>query len=319
MESKIYLLSLFSGIGAFEKALKNIGVRFETVAFSEIDKHAIQSYCAIHNETPDKNLGDISQINVKNIPYFNTMTYGFPCQDLSIIGNQKGLNGTRSGLLYESLRIIKERKPDYAIAENVKNLIGKKFKKDFEKLLEELESYGYNNYWKVLNAKDYGIPQNRERVFIVSIKKEIDNGNFKFPVKEKLTKTLKDYVDYDYKIPEHIMNSFKNKKGAFGKRFKTRNKYSACITTKPHWNSITNNFFTKDLKEYSKEEIFNNNIDVYANSPLTNFKLMGFSEEDYYKAKERVSINQLYKQAGNSIVVPILEKILKRLLINNGR
>lgn len=312
------LLSLFSGIGAFEKALENLKIKYELFGFSEINKHAINSYCAIHNVDESKNLGDISKIN-KLPQNIDLITYGFPCQDLSIVGSKKGFKGKKSVLLYEALRIIKTNKPKYAIAENVKNLIGKKFKKDFQEYLKILESYGYNNYYKVMNAKDYGIPQNRERIFIVSIRKDIDNNNFIFPQKEKLQQELKDYVDYDYKVPKHILNSYKRKKGDFGKRLSTKSKYSACITTKSNWGSITNNYFTKNLKSYSKDEIIANDIELYANSPKTNFLLMGFSEEDYNKAKKVSSERQLYIQAGNSIVVTILEKIFQNLFLKEDR
>lgn len=128
------------------------------------------------------------------------ITYGFPCQDISIAGKQKGFtdsdgNRTRSGLFFEALRIIENTKPKYAIAENVKALTSKKFAREFDTVLTSLEQAGYNNYWKVLNAKDYGIPQNRERVFIVSIRKDIDNGNFAFPNKTELTLRVKDMLE----------------------------------------------------------------------------------------------------------------------------
>ena len=133
------------------------------------------------------------------------------CQDVSIAGNQNGIvaGQTRSGLLYEALRIIEAKKPSYAICENVKNLVGKKFKPDFDKLLFMLEELGYNSYWQVLNAKDYGIPQNRERVFVISIRKDIDNGTFKFPEKFPLELRLKDMLEGDvddkfYLTPKQI-------------------------------------------------------------------------------------------------------------------
>lgn len=127
------------------------------------------------------------------------MTYGFCCQDISVAGKQAGIIAgvTRSGLLYEALRIIEAKKPSYAICENVKNLVGKKFKPDFDKLLFMLDELGYNSYWQVLNAKDYGIPQNRERVFVISIRKDIDNGTFKFPEKFPLELRLKDMLEDD--------------------------------------------------------------------------------------------------------------------------
>ena len=204
----IKLLSLFTGIGAFEKALERLNVEYELVGFSEIDKYAIKSYCAIHNVTEDKNYGDISKIDENKLPDFDIMTWGLPCQDISIAGKLKGIKEgeTRSGLYYEGYRILKAKKPKISIIENVKNLTSKRFKNEFESILKDLSDLGYNNYWQVLNAKDYGIPQNRERVFIISIRKDIDNGKFTFPEKIplqlKLKDLLEDVVDDKYYLTE---------------------------------------------------------------------------------------------------------------------
>ena len=215
------VLSLFSGIGAFEKALDRLGIEYELVNYCEIDKYASKSYAAIHNVSEDKNLGDITKINEKELPKdIDLITYGFPCQDISLAGKQKGLfnedgTQTRSGLFFEALRIIKETQPKVAIAENVKNLVGKKFKEQFEIVKMSLEEANYNVYWKVLNSKDFGIPQNRERVFIVSIRKDIDTGLFQFPqgfpLKLRLKDMLEDEVDEKFYINnsrvEKILNS----------------------------------------------------------------------------------------------------------------
>ena len=207
----IRLLSLFSGIGAFEKALDRENIPYELANFCEIDKFAVKSYCAVHGVSEDKNLGDISKVNTADVPSCDVLTFGFPCTDVSIAGKQMGIiaGQTRSGLLYEALRIIEAKKPSYAICENVKNLVGKKFKPDFDKLLFMLDELGYNSYWQVLNAKDYGIPQNRERVFVISIRKDIDNGTFKFPEKFPLELRLKDMLEGDvddkfYLTPKQI-------------------------------------------------------------------------------------------------------------------
>lgn len=212
------ILSLFSGIGAFEKALKNLGIDFDLVGFCEIDKYAAKSYCAIHDVPETMNLGDITKVDTSQLPNdIDLITYGFPCQDISIAGKQKGLidddgNQTRSGLFFEALRIIEDAKPKIAIAENVKNLVGKKFNAQFQVVLASLEAAGYNNYWKVLNAKHYGIPQNRERVFIVSIRKDIDRGLFQFPVPIALDKRLKDVletvVDEKYYLSDKMIEGF---------------------------------------------------------------------------------------------------------------
>ncbi len=154
------ILSLFSGIGAFEKALANLGIPCELVAYCEIDKYASKSYSAIHGVSEELNIGDITKVDEKQLPKdIDLVTYGFPCQDISLAGKQKGLfnedgTQTRSGLFFEALRIIEGTKPRVAIAENVKNLTSKKFSEQFKIVLDSLEAAGYNNYWQVLNAKD---------------------------------------------------------------------------------------------------------------------------------------------------------------------
>lgn len=193
------VLSLFSGIGAFETALRRGGYQFETVNYCEIDPYASKAYSQIHDMPEGKNLHDVREINPLLLDNINLVTYGFPCQDISVAGKQKGFeyNGerTRSGLFFEALRIIEFLQPEYAICENVKALTSKKFEKEFNTVLNSLAEVGYNNYWKVLNAKDYGIPQNRERVFIISIRKDIDTGAFTFPEKQELKLRVKDILE----------------------------------------------------------------------------------------------------------------------------
>ena len=191
----------FAGYGSQSIALRNLGIEYEVVAISEIDKYAIKAYEAIHG--PTNNLGDISKIDPKDIPDHDLFTYSFPCQDLSVAGKQAGLGkGTRSGLLYECEKIIEAKKPKYLLLENVKNLVGKKFKAQFDEWLDYLESLGYTNYWKVLNAKDYGVPQNRERVFVVSILGEHKPYEFadKIPLDKCIADILEDEVDEKYYI-----------------------------------------------------------------------------------------------------------------------
>ena len=188
---------LFAGIGAFRKALERLNIPHEVVGISEIDKYAIKSYEAIYGET--RNYGDISKVD--KLDYADLWTYGFPCQDISVAGLLKGIvkGETRSGLLYEVQRLLTvanlhKELPKYLILENVKNLVGKKFMADFESWLKWLEDIGYNNYWQVINAKDCGIPQNRERVFVVSIRKDADT-EFSFPPKIPLTTTMADFLE----------------------------------------------------------------------------------------------------------------------------
>ena len=163
------VLSLFSGIGSFEKALERERVMFKVLNFCEIDKYAVKSYCAVHGVSEQLNLRDVSTVNTAELHDVDLITYGFPCQDISSAGKRQGFvdsngNRTRSGLFFEALRIIKDTQPKYAIAENVKNLVSKKFRTEFETVISELDKAGYVSYYDVLNAKDYGIPQNRESI-----------------------------------------------------------------------------------------------------------------------------------------------------------
>ena len=199
----IKLLSLFSGIGAFEKALDRIGAEYELVNYCEIDKYASTSYAAVHGVSEELNLRDVQTIDCDKLKDkgVNLVTYGFPCQDISIAGNMKGFehegHKTRSGLFYDALKVIRELQPEVAIAENVKALTGKKFEAEFAAVRGGLSESGYNNYYAVLNASDYGIPQHRERVFIVSIRKDVDRDKFAFPQKEPLRLRVKDLLEYD--------------------------------------------------------------------------------------------------------------------------
>lgn len=193
--------TLFTGIGAQEAALKRLGLDFKVVGISEIDKYAIQSYEAING--PTRNYGDITQI--ERLDYADLWTYSSPCVDFSTAGKQEGLykadgSLTRSGLLLHVERLLTESvlfgtQPKYLLLENVKALVSKKFMPDFQRWLDKLEQLGYNNYWQVLNAKDYGIPQNRERVFVVSIRKDVDTKGYKFPSPVPLEKRLKDMLE----------------------------------------------------------------------------------------------------------------------------
>ena len=208
------VIELFAGIGSPRKALKNLNIDHEIVAFSEIDKYAEISYRAIYNDYVTPNLGDITQIN--ELPGCDLITYGFPCQDISIAGYGKGIKeGTRSGLLLEVERLLNiaeenNKLPKYLLMENVAALVSKKHIKDFENWLVKLEKLGYKNFYKILNAKDYGIPQNRERIFCVSVRDE--NFKYSFPEKKELKLKLRDLmeekVDQKYYLKDIKKNKF---------------------------------------------------------------------------------------------------------------
>ena len=197
----IRLIELFAGIGSQAKALKNINANFEHYRAIDFDKYAIASYNAIHGTNFEPL--DITKITAKDLGIVETdkydyiMTYSFPCQDLSIAGKGAGMSkgeNTRSGLLWEVERILKECKelPQILLMENVPQVIGKKNLKDFREWQLFLEKLGYSNYFELLNAKNYGIPQNRNRCFMISI---LGDYYYQFPRKQKLKYRLKDFLE----------------------------------------------------------------------------------------------------------------------------
>lgn len=310
------VLSLFSGIGAFEKALKNQNINYELIGFSEIDKYAIKSYCVIHNEPENKNLGNILNINEKQLKDFDLMTYGFPCQDISIAGKQKGISKeTRSGLFYEALRIAKYKKPKYLIAENVEALTTKKFEKEFKEILNCLNEAGYNNYYKVINAVNI-VPQLRKRIYIVSIRKDIDTYKFNYdlPYKKKYESfydLLENNIDPKYFKEDYFKSKEKYKNFTYNKnsiiklidnkeRITHRNDGNIYTLTASGRNCGSNQYICELGRVLT---------------PIESFKFMGFDKEDCIKCiNAGISETQLYKQAGNSIVVNVLEYIFNKLL-----
>lgn len=206
------VLELFGGIGACSKALSKLGIEYKIVDYVEVDKYAVKSFNAIHNTNFD--VQDITKWN-KQIDV-DLIMHGSPCQDFSVNGKNLGGDkdsGTRSSLMYETIRIVKSIKPKYIIWENVKNLISKTHKHNFDNYINELEKTGYNSYYKVLNSKDFGIPQNRDRIFVVSIRKDIDTKSFEFPEKQELKIKLKDLleneVDEKYYLSDEQINKLK--------------------------------------------------------------------------------------------------------------
>ena len=199
---------------AFER-LKDINPVFDykIVGWSEIDPYAIKAHNALFPEAANLNYGDISSINWDEVPDFDFMTYSSPCQDFSNAGKQAGGvegSGTRSSLLWEVRKAVLAKKPKYLMMENVKALVSKKFLPLFRKWEQELASYGYTNYCKVLNAKDYGIPQNRERIFLVSILDERKSFTFgePFELELRLKDMLEDKVDEKYYLAQEKVNQF---------------------------------------------------------------------------------------------------------------
>lgn len=204
------VLELFGGIGACSKALKNLNIPFEIVDYVEINEYAVKSFNAIHNTNFKPQ--DIAKWN-KNIDV-DLIMHGSPCQDFSTNGKNLGGDfgsGTRSALMYESIRIINKLKPKYVIWENVKNLISKRHKHNFDNYVNLLNE-SYNTYYSVLNGIDYGMPQKRERIFVVSIRKDIKQ-TFQFPkkieLKTKLIDLLEDNVDEKYYLTDEQIEKLK--------------------------------------------------------------------------------------------------------------
>lgn len=174
--NKIRVFEAFSGYGSQAMSLKRLQseypdmLEFEFVGISEIEPSAIKAYNAVHGDIHC--YGDISKIDWDEVPDFDLFTMSSPCQDFSVAGRQAGAeegSGTRSSLLWECRKAIVAKRPKYILFENVSAVVSKKFIRGFHKWMAELESYGYTNYAKVLNSKDYGVPQNRERIFMLSI------------------------------------------------------------------------------------------------------------------------------------------------------
>lgn len=398
---KLKILELFGGIGACSKALEKLKIEYEISDYVEIDKYAVKSFNAMHDTNFEPQ--DICKWD-KNID-IDLIMHGSPCQDFSLAGKQAGGDedsGTRSSLMYETIRIVEKLKPKYVIWENVKNVISKKHRHNFDNYLNKMEELGYKNYWQVLNAKDYGIPQNRERVFTVSIR--YDAINFDFPQKQELKLKLKDMledkVDEKYYLSEEMTNKIKyklnNENDLLGgmQEHQTIKKDGICTTLtssmgcgggyvpmvlrkygvfdtdksthqagsvyninglSPTLDTMQggwrqpcveiNNGTKKGYKEaYDGDSVnlsypnsktrrdrvgeqvsqtlqcndsmgvVNSDLRIRKLTPREVWRLMGFDDEDFEKAKKVNSNTQLYKQAGNSIVVNVLMAIFKELL-----
>lgn len=380
----INILSLFSGIGAFESALDRIGCHYQLTGYCEIDPYASKSYAQIHGVSESLNLRDVTTIDTALINLLggaDLITYGFPCQDISVAGKQRGFtdengNRTRSGLFFEALRVIKDLQPKYAIAENVKALTSKKFTEEFRTVLTELDAAGYNNYYAVLNSRDFGIPQQRERVFIISIRKDADAGGFAFPQPQGLSLRLKDMLEpqvdekyylntekaktlirklvAEHKITEaepcdctinnpdlkEISNAIiarydcgvSNQKSwgmaviepiicrSIGRNPENPSDRTAGAPTEqrlgPNSQGISNTLTTAQKDNYvlSPEDGYR----LRKLTPRECFRLMGFTDAEFDRIKG-VSNTQLYKQAGNSIVVNVLAALFDKLLTAEER
>ena len=329
MSSKLKVLSLFSGIGAFEKALKNQGIDYELLGFSEIDKYAIKSYCAIHNENIDKWLGDITKIDISKLSNdIDLLTHGSPCTSFSLAGKQEGGDegsGTASSLLWYSVEIIRQKKPKIVIWENVPNVLSTKHCHNFYKYLDTLEELGYYSNYIVLNGKDFGVAQNRKRLICISILLDIselkgyylcDLAELLYKIQYREPKVVRDFLEDTY--PETTILTREVRP------YQTTRKYDCiCIGQSSNEGSQAGKVYSIDglfptitagTHGYAMGYIQDDKGVYRKITPLEAFRLMGFSDGDYEKAKKTgQSETQLYKQAGNSIIVPMLEEVYRVL------
>lgn len=255
-----------------------------------------------------RNYGDIRIIDPSTLPDFDLFTYSFPCQDISVAGYQHGLNkesGTRSSLLWECCKIIEHKKPKYLLMENVKNLVGCNHKHNFVLFLDYLTNLGYKNFWTILNAKDFGIPQSRDRVFCVSI---LDSSaSFSFPEPIHLNCSMYDFLESE------VDSSFYLRHGQVLKE-PIKQKVCYCIDSN-YWKGVTLFDFLEKHRRQLVTDVMNEN-GFYVPRRLTpreTWRLMGVSDDDFNKAATLVSKTNLYRQSGNSIVVNVLEAIFTNL------
>ena len=313
---KMKFIDLFAGIGGFRYALESFGCK--CVFSSEWDKFCQQSY---ELNFGDKPFGDITKIDEKEIPNFDILCAGFPCQPFSISGKQKGFEDTRGTLFFDIVRIVSYHKPKIIFLENVKNLKAHNGGATFEVISNTLDNLNYNIYQKVLNAKDFELPQNRERITIVCIRKDIDNGNYKFPESHKTFKTISDIKEDDsisekYLLKrsdihideEKLQRAIKNGKvqkpvqiGVIGNGGQGNRIY--------HENGIGITLAASSGGAAPKTGAYYINGKVRKLTPREAARLQGFPEE--FKIIE--NDNQSLKQFGNSVPINLLKEVFKGL------
>ena len=297
-------------------------MKYNIINFCEVDKYAVKSYCAIHNINDSLNLGDITQVDINSLPKCDLITHGSPCQDFSSLGLEKGGDedkGTRSSLIWNSVKIISHCKPKFVIWENVENVLNKKHIHNFQKYLSEMSILGYKNYYKVLNSKDYGIPQSRNRLFCVSIRNDIDCG-FEFPEPIELQTTLLDYVDLTNQENLYGRQPLNKHQEWKQEMYKMYIDASNGIISGVYTNQSKSFGYRPPLKNLAKTIkalasdcgfVYKNQVRNY--TAKESLMLMGYNEDDYNKMIQVVTEQKIKKQAGNSIVVNVAYEIFKQL------
>lgn len=325
----------FGGIGAQRRALQALGIPFEVVEYIEIDKYAVTSYNAIYGENFEPM--DITQL--ERLKPTDLLTYSFPCQDISVAGLNKGIvrGGTRSGLLYEIERLLLQAQkdgwlPKYLLLENVKNLVGKKYKPQFNEWILFLETLGYKTQWFVLNSKDFGMAQSRERVFAISILEVQSNLHKPIPLNKQIV--LKDYleenVDDIYFLSDDKKINISKWKSNQQPLQRVLGLNSVCPTIIARGAGCYHRgmILFSPYENGTKNMRSNFNVPIRVLTPLECWRLMGFTDKDfekarqalnntYYKGKDKSS-SQLYKQAGNSIVTNCLIAIFYCMFFENS-
>jgi DNA (cytosine-5)-methyltransferase 1 len=290
MERNLKVVSLFSGIGAYEKALSNLGIEYELEAYCELDPKTSKCYSAIHGIKESKNLVDVKSIEPSKLGDFDLLVYSPPCQDISTAGRHAGITSeTRTGLMWNVVTLIEAKRPKYLVMENVKNLAGK-YSAVLDEYVKVLEGLGYRCQHGVLNAKDYGTPQGRQRLFLVGVRDDL-RRKFNMPAKRPLTRRLADYLtDLTVETIDREV-AFTVRLG--GRRSRVGNKHN--------WDGYMVN----------GREYYLTGKDCLL--------LMGFSKEDYDSMRDSgVPDGKIAKVAGNSVVVTVLEAILGELLLPNS-
>lgn len=319
----IRVFSMFTGIGAYERALQNIGVNYELVGYCEIEDKRNKAYQLLHKVTQDKNHGDVTTLDTSEIEDFDLLTYSPPCVSFSVAGKQEGMKDVRGTLFYNALKVIQDKHPKYCVMENVDNL-AIKFKEDFNLMLDSLDKAGYNNYWKIINAKDF-LPQNRNRVYLVSIRKDIDDKTFEFPIGED-TRYWWEFIN-PYETRE--LTGSQKRKIDYVKGLNPTETVN--IEGKPQFDRAIITLRTSGLRFQNNREhptitaaygrgggnftMLAYNGHIGGITPRQCFKLMGFEYEDADLLKANgFSVSSLYEMSGRTVVVPVLEGIFKNLL-----
>lgn len=336
---KIKVFTAFSGYDSQCLALDQLSSDFpafsyELVGWSEIDKNAIKAHDILFPQYADLNYGDISKIDWNKMPYFDLFTYSSPCQDFSLAGRLAGGvegSGTRSSLLWECRKAIEIIRPKYLLLENVENLVSKKFFNVFSKWIKELEEYGYTSTWKVINARDFGIPQNRRRVFLFSILNA--EKEYEFPDPVKLEKTIFDLMDPDassFRLEESRRSQIEKslvhlEDGRIWIRQNTKTGWIECCDggcfdssypkSKTRRGRVQGGgFISPTLTCHSEGALLliNKEGEMRRLTPAECFRLMGCNEKSVQKLiRSDISNAALYKLSGNSIVVNVLYNIWK--------